>query len=49
MTTLPRYIVERTGDTWSIWDTVEHEYTGFEFATKSEASTKAQDFNQRSR
>jgi hypothetical protein len=48
MITLPRYIVERNGHTWSIWDTVEHEYTGFEFDTKQAASDKCSNFNQRS-
>lgn len=41
MVTLPRYIVEKQGSIYAIWDTVEHEYTGFEYPTKIEASEKA--------
>jgi hypothetical protein len=46
--TLPRYMVERKGEQWAIWDTVEHEYTGFEFTDKQQAVAKAHDFNTRS-
>ena len=45
MKNLPRYIVEKTGDKWEIWDTVNNEFTGLKFLTKAEASTKAQDLN----
>lgn len=43
--TLPRYIVEKVSNGYAIWDTVEHEYTGFEFPTKNEASEKATKIN----
>jgi len=42
---LPRYIVERKGVIYIIWDTLEHEETGFEFSTKEEASEKCQKIN----
>lgn len=37
--TLPRYIIEKTLDTYSIWDTQTHEYVA-EFKTKLEAIEK---------
>ena len=49
--TLPRYIVERNGSMYKIWDTVYHEYTGFEFTPeefenpKKAASEKNQEIN----
>jgi hypothetical protein len=45
MILLPRYIIERAGQVWVIWDTIEDEYTGFEFATKQEASQKCASIN----
>lgn len=48
MITLPQYIVEKVSNGYAIWDTVNHEYTGFEFPSKMEASDKAQEFNSKS-
>jgi hypothetical protein len=48
---LPRYIVEKNGTNYAIWDTVEHEYTGFQYSSseyvnpKEEASKKCKEFN----
>lgn len=44
---LPRYLVEHKGTEFIIWDTVEHEETGFTFGTKEEASAKCKDINNR--
>lgn len=53
--TLPQYIVEKVSSAlYAIWDTVNHEYTGFEFTPedsedpKKAASTKAQEINAKS-
>lgn len=49
--TLPRYIVEKVSNGYAIWDTVYHEYTGFEFTPeefenpKRAASEKCQTIN----
>ncbi len=43
-TELPRYLLEKTFDTYSIWDTVKHEYVG-EYKTKLEASEKIKQLN----
>lgn len=54
MVKLPRYIVEKKGLIYAIWDTVEHEYTGFEFShsehenPKQAASDKCKEFNSKS-
>lgn len=43
---LPRYLVEKTKTAWAIWDTVEHEWTSFEFDDKRKAADKAKQINE---
>ncbi len=47
MILLPRYILEKQGTGWIVWDTVEHEETGYESSSKEEMSAKAKNLNER--
>jgi len=55
MITLPRYIVEKVSNGYAIWDTVYHEWTGFEFKAnecqdpKGEAVLKCDDINSKNK